>query len=124
VIITRKQALEAAAVFGFDLASGALDAQQVTAAYKTQAKLVHPDVGGSAEAFAAVDRAKHVLLHWLARQEEPQASAAPALRTCPPCGGRGFVISQRAFRQMRVQCPTCRGTGDLDYEHEKEGSEL
>lgn len=31
--------------------------------------------------------------------------------TCGTCGGRGEVIQQQAFLQVRTACPTCRGAG-------------
>ncbi|MCP4873174.1 MAG: molecular chaperone DnaJ [Proteobacteria bacterium] len=31
--------------------------------------------------------------------------------TCGTCGGRGEVIQQQAFLQIRTACPTCRGAG-------------
>lgn len=122
MIITRKMADEAATVL--ELPAEDWTVELVNACYRSAAKRAHPDMGGSAEAFAKVDRAKHVLLGWLERLAGEQPAPPHAVRTCHKCEGRGHVMSQRAFRQMRVQCPTCRGTGDLDYEHEKEGSDL
>jgi hypothetical protein len=95
-----------------------LTAEAVAVAFKQAAKVAHPDAGGSMEAFVAVDRAKHVLLAWLAK---PQSGPAPAHgEPCPRCTGKGFILSQRAFRAMRLSCPMCRGTGELNVEQEKE----
>jgi molecular chaperone DnaJ len=33
--------------------------------------------------------------------------------TCPTCGGRGQVISSRAFFQVSQTCPRCRGAGEI-----------
>lgn len=32
---------------------------------------------------------------------------------CPPCGGRGQVISSRGFFQVSQTCPRCRGAGTI-----------
>lgn len=37
--------------------------------------------------------------------------------TCGTCGGRGEVIQQQAFLQIRTGCPTCRGAGSSYEEH-------
>lgn len=91
--------------------------------YRTAAKLVHPDApGGSVEAFAKVDRAKHVLLKWLERQGK---DGAPKLKAeqCANCEGKGHVErqSQRGFKitTLRVQCGRCRGTGEEGVEHDE-----
>jgi DnaJ-class molecular chaperone len=86
-------------------------------AYRQAVKVVHPDKGGTAEQFAAVDRAKHVLLAWLEKKAKPTTPGAGT--KCQRCAGKGHVELQKAWRTMRVQCPTCRGTGDLDSEFEK-----
>lgn len=94
-------------------------APSVQVAFKAAAKNTHPDKGGTAEQFAAVDRAKCILLVWLEKREKRPPVTTGAGTVCTQCGGKGFVLSQRAWRAMRVQCPTCRGTGDLDSEFEK-----
>jgi DnaJ-class molecular chaperone len=82
-------------------------------------KHTHPDMGGSTEKFAAVDRAKHILLEWLKRSS---GAPAPAIhgptRKCHMCDGKGFVTQQRGFRALRINCGACRGSGDLDTEHD------
>lgn len=92
-------------------------AASVQVAYRYAAKNAHPDAGGTAEQFAAVDRAKHVLLAWLEKKARPVTPGAGT--KCQRCAGKGHVELQKAWRTMRVQCPTCRGTGDLDSEFEK-----
>lgn len=90
----------------------------VNKAYRQASRMVHPDAGGDAETFARVDRAKHVLLGWLARQPETVDAALGGL--CTDCNGTGHVKMQRAWGPaLRKQCPRCRGTGDTNYEHEK-----
>jgi molecular chaperone DnaJ len=43
------------------------------------------------------------------------SGAEPGSRTvtCPACGGRGQVISSRAFFQVSQTCPRCRGVGEI-----------
>lgn len=94
-----------------------LTLQVVKEAYRSRCRETHPDMGGTAEAFAAVDRAKHILLKWLERDPEPKVAGAG--QVCDRCDGRGYIESRRAWRSMKMQCPKCRGTGDLDSEHEK-----
>ena len=94
------------------------DAEGVASAYRKLAKLAHPDQGGSLEAFVAIDRAKCILLAWIERNPEPKPSPGAGTK-CLVCDGKGFVMQQRAWRALRVQCGACRGTGDLDSEHEK-----
>lgn len=91
---------------------------QVLELYKVQAKRTHPDMGGTPEAFAAVDRAKHVLLHWLERAGPAVEVPHGDVQECLRCKGKGYTMQQRAFRQMRMQCPSCRGTGEI-YDREE-----
>lgn len=93
-----------------------LTASNVKSAYHAASKYTHPDMGGSAEAFARVDRAKHIMLEWLVK---PATAAQPAhkARKCGNCAGKGYVHSMIGFKQgPRKQCHPCRGTGDADYE--------
>lgn len=126
-MVSRKMAEEAARVFGFDISAGLLDEQAVLAAYRAEVKRVHPDAGGSVEAFAAVDRAKHVLLRWLARSvaEEPTTQHG-VITACPRCEGRGFLeLTGRRFgASIRRQCPACQGNGELYDEKTKEGDRI
>ena len=96
-------------------------AGEVTASYRKAAANTHPDAGGTLEAFAAVDRAKHVLLKWLERQSK-EAPAKLEADHCPDCEGRGFVVrkAQRGFKttELRIQCRKCRGTGELGVEQD------
>lgn len=117
MIVTRKQAEEACTLLELDMDQLTEDA--IAQAYRAKAKVCHPDAGGTIAAFAAVDRAKHILTHWLTRRaiEEPIPAHG---EQCPKCRGVGHVESHRGFRVMRVSCPLCRGTGELGVEQEKE----
>lgn len=89
--------------------------------YRTAAKFVHPDGGGTLEKFAAVDRAKHVLLKWIAKQGD----SPPPMNVdkCGNCDGKGHVTikSQRGFKitELRRQCRKCNGTGEEGVEHDR-----
>lgn len=115
MIATRKEVDAALAVL--DVAEP-FTSEDVKLAYRAKVQTAHPDKGGSPEAFALVDRAKHVLLRWL-EQGAGQKTATGAGRECTRCQGRGYVESHRGFRALKMQCPQCRGSGDLDTEHEK-----
>lgn len=87
--------------------------------YRRAARRCHPDLGGKPQEFVAVDRAKHVLLGWLARQPEAAAKALQP-RRCPDCEGKGYIKRHRGFTAaLRVQCAKCKGHGELDVEEEK-----
>ena len=91
--------------------------EKVAALYHAAAKRAHPDAGGTSEKFAAVDRAKHVLLAWLARP----AKATPTHRKqpCDYCGGAGYVhtsTGRPGAAGLRRQCRRCHGSGDADYD--------
>lgn len=89
-------------------------------AYRTAARYTHPDTGGTLEQFAAVDRAKHILIRWLAQR--PTAAVDAVIGgLCAHCEGAGNVRVQRGFRSMRVSCPKCHGTGDSHYTPDKTG---
>lgn len=122
MIITEKAAREAAALLEVPLEG--LTEAAVTTQYRAKAKAAHPDGGGTTELFAAVDRAKHVLIRWLARAPAP-ASDVPhgSVTVCPRCGGQGYYMRQHGFKAMRMQCPSCRGSGEVP-EREKEGDRL
>lgn len=85
----------------------------VNAAYRVAARKTHPDAGGTAEAFAQVDRAKHIVLRWLVRRPTPAEVPHGGVEECPRCGGSGFVMRRHGFREMRAQCPSCRGSGEV-----------
>lgn len=93
--------------------SGWANESNVKAAFHAASRQTHPDMGGSAEAFAAVDRAKHVLLEWLKRAPAARPVQSAQGEPCDRCGGAGWVSVQRAWKAMRVTCQRCRGTGDL-----------
>lgn len=96
----------------------------IASAYRTAARYTHPDTTqhDSAAEFAAVDRAKHVLLAWLERQSPDEATKEHGgVTACPRCKGERTITLQRGFRQMKVQCPTCKGNGEIYDERDKAG---
>ena len=116
MIVNTRTAQEAADLLRLPLSE--VTEQTVAAAYKARARQTHPDMGGSLEAFAQVDRAKHLLLEWLRRQSPP-APPAGHKQKCDTCAGKGYLMQMRGIRSMRVMCPGCRGTGEMDVEQEK-----
>lgn len=123
MIVTEKMATEALIVLvthaGYGPGNGLeqVDLESAKQLYRDAARRAHPDAGGKAEDFAAVDRAKHVLLEWIKKPQTARPIHKPEV--CPKCDGRGHIVQQRAWRAMRMQCPRCRGAGDLDTEHEQ-----
>lgn len=90
---------------------------RVALAFRMAARNTHPDMGGNAEAFAAVDRAKHVLLAWL---EKPRtATPEHKKRACDYCKGSGRVhqpSGRPGSNGLMRTCPKCHGSGDADYD--------
>lgn len=91
-------------------------ADEVNGAFRVASKRAHPDAGGDPAAFAAVDRAKHILLEWLKRVEVK--TPIQQKEDCTRCEGKGHLMSHRGFRSMRVTCPKCAGSGDANYDHD------
>lgn len=120
MIVTRVKAEEAIGVLGWGgEALDALNEASFKAMYREAARKAHPDAPeGSAEAFARVDWAKHVLQAWIARQptERPKGLAAS---DCPRCLGKGRMKRTRGFTTTLVKCDACNGTGDGGYEHDR-----
>lgn len=112
MIVSRQMAEQAARTLRMQLD----DATEimVNTAFKSMAKVHHPDrEGGDAAKFVEIDKAKCVLLKWLAR---PKASPPPdaniPVNACLQCGGKGRRRVQRGFRSMTIVCGSCRGTGE------------
>lgn len=120
MIVTRVKAEEAIGVLGWGAeALDALSAESFKSMYREAARKAHPDAeGGSAEAFARVDWAKHVLQAWMARQpiDRPKGLAAA---DCARCAGKGRIKMHKGFTSYTVRCPTCHGTGDGGYDHDR-----
>lgn len=75
---------------------------QVRAAYrlKVAEPKVHPDLGGSSEAFEELSEAYRRALHI--------AENAP----CPECRGAGKVgTGESSFVKTLLRCTTCKGSG-------------
>lgn len=85
--------------------------------YRIAARKTHPDAGGALEAFAAVDKAKHVLLAWLARRPEPTSRST--FRNCTICAGKGKVTRHRGFNSWQERCGACHGSGEEGYDADR-----
>lgn len=117
--VNEKMAREAADLLAFP-SLDTVDLEGVKEHYRTAAKGAHPDAGGSAEAFAQVDRAKHILLAWLEKvANAPPPAQLHGKRPCEACDGMGHITLQsgRPGRLgLRRQCQRCHGSGDADYD--------
>lgn len=112
MIVTRQMAERAAATLGLELAVA--DAAMVQNRYRKRAMVLHPDKGGDAAAFVEADKAKCVLLAWLARpRAQETVDVSISSTTCPMCKGGGKRTLRRGFRTMTMVCGTCRGLGEL-----------
>lgn len=70
-------------------------------AYLARAQQVHPDAGGSVDAFKQVQAAWARVRTWLSTPHR-----------CPSCDGKGLVPGASRFPVPAwVPCPTCQGHG-------------
>lgn len=107
--VSRQAATNAAETLGLDLDTATVE--QVAVAYRYAAQDAHPDKGGSSEAFMRVKRAEDTLKQYLKNPPKDRIPEADCTEDCMRCSGKGFIIQQRGWRSMRVQCPDCRGRG-------------
>lgn len=117
MMVNEKDARAAAEELGLSWGSSIIDIGGVTAAYRARAAQTHPDRGGDAAEFVKVDRAKHVLLAWLAKPKV--ASVTQRKRPCDYCNGAGHVYQQGSrpgSQGLRRTCPKCSGSGDADID--------
>lgn len=122
MIVNRGHATDALADLGMAQGPDEYTAADLKAAYRFRAGLTHPDrEGGSIEAFAVVDRAKHVLEAWLAKRST-EARLGLVAPPCVRCGGTGRIKVHKGFKFYLVKCVTCNGTGDGGYDHDRAGS--
>lgn len=67
---------------------------EIKAAYRRRAMQLHPDRGGSEEAFNELATAYKKTLR----------------RPCEMCGGKGIVFEKNGFFKTKKQCPKCWST--------------
>ncbi len=96
----------------------------VTDAYRAACKHCHPDRGGDMVDFVKVDRAKHLLFAWLEREADAPVPVHGGVTKCPRCTGLTYVLLHRGARQMRMQCPSCKGNGEIYDEKQTEGDRM
>jgi DnaJ-class molecular chaperone len=90
---------------------------EVSGAFRAMAPGAHPDHGGTPEALHALTSARADLLEWIKQRGEAAVPGASA--KCATCEGSGNIKVRRGFSApMRRTCPSCRGTGAADYEHD------
>lgn len=121
MIVTRVKAKEACEILGWGVETlgEEFTPAGVVAQYKHAAKSAHPDTGGSAEAFARVDWAKHALLAWLRQQGGATEHSVFDRTRCDACNGSGRVTMRKGWSTLQVSCTKCHGSGDADYDVEK-----
>lgn len=121
MLINRAKAEEAAAILDVHFETASVAAVEMN--YRAKAKLTHPDAGGSAEAFARVDWAKHALLAWLAKNPAKDTEMPAKGDPCPACAGVGRVKVQNGFKSALTRlCQLCGGTGEvMDIDRKGEG---
>jgi DnaJ-class molecular chaperone len=116
VIIKREDVLASQALLGIE--GIPLDEDSVRCAYRTLAKKHHPDAGGDAAQFAAIDRAKHLLLAQIKRLATAQPQPVLQKEDCANCGGRGRVVIRKGFATMTITCNRCKGSGDMAWDED------
>lgn len=117
MILSREQVEQAQIIMG--LHGQPICRDTVTAAYRLLAKKVHPDAGGDAAQFAALDRAKHLLLAYIEKAGSEAPSGSYKHEECPACKGKGYVALRRHFGTLSIVCNRCRGSGDARWEPDK-----
>ena len=77
--------------------------EEVRLAYKQQAQQIHPDKGGTAEAF-------------LKLREHYEAALLEASKplTCDFCHGKGHTIMGVGFSPIKMTCAHCGGSGTYE----------
>ena len=83
---------------------------EVRRAYKLLAASVHPDVGGTPEAFARAHEAYTVALGAVAGELDAVHMDLRAPR-CALCAGRGYTSLTHGARELRIVCGLCGGSG-------------
>lgn len=113
-VVTRQMAEKAAELMGLALDDPEFCETAVQRQFREKAKAAHPDGGGDAHQFVELDKAKCILVSWLARPVVKVAvDPAIASTRCPVCKGAGRRTIGRGFRTMTMVCGTCRGLGEL-----------
>lgn len=114
MVVSRQMAEQAAVVLDVDMSAPGFSEEVVQLAYRSRAKRYHPDKpGGDVAKFVEADKAKCILIKWLARPKAPPPpDASIPIDKCLQCAGAGRRKVQRGFRSMTIMCGACRGTGE------------
>lgn len=116
-MINRSKAEAALAVLAIARTPDNVLEHEVSGAFRAMAPGAHPDHGGTPEALQALTDARAHLLEWI-KQRGAEAVPGPTDK-CGTCEGTGNIKVRRGFAApMRRTCPSCRGTGDANYEHD------
>jgi DnaJ-class molecular chaperone len=79
--------------------------------YKDLAIRKHPDHGGDGEMFARITMAFSVLKN--TREKYDKQLRLEGRLNCPTCNGSGLSKTYRARKLVAIDCPICKGTGEL-----------
>lgn len=121
MIVTRAMVDQSIVILGLE--GMPITTDTVKAAYRKLAKTAHPDVGGSAEQFAAADRARAILELHLAKVGVNSGVAQPMIKNdCPNCKGRGRVTVRRHWTSITITCGRCKGSGDANWDEDIQDS--
>lgn len=115
-MINRSKAEAALAVLAIARTPDTVLDHEVSGAFRAMVAGAHPDHGGTPEALQAVTDARAALQGWI---KQRGVAAVLSSAKCETCDGTGNVKTQRGFSApMRRTCPSCRGTGDANYDHD------
>ena len=82
---------------GLDALTATID--DVHRRFKQLARVHHPDVGGSPDAFNKLSKTRDDALYEIGQRTIP---------VCPTCDGAGTVLSTFGFTTLRRKCGDCR----------------
>lgn len=69
--------------------------EEVKQAFRTKARLLHPDLGGDADQFDALRALYNEALH------------IATTRPCPECGGSKKITRTVGWSSIQLTCPRC-----------------
>ncbi len=69
--------------------------EEVKQAFRSKARLLHPDLGGDAEQFNQLRASYNEALH------------IATTRPCPECGGSGRITKTVGWSSIQLTCPRC-----------------
>jgi len=80
-------------------------ADEIRAHFRRLAKVHHPDKGGDAQQFQALQERFRAAIG--------AADAPPLLGACPACNGTGRTTTLAGFYSIKLACGECGGAGEV-----------